>query len=122
MKRTIQKSTMADTIGLLEAFEEFIEEKEAQNKSPKTIHNYRQTFEAFCKFNAFDRNTGIEAVTRKVFLEWVNDMAQDKSPVTVNHYLRDVRVFLYWCIPTLLKSPVFWWSRGSLTASSPRQK
>ena len=43
MKRAIQKSTMADTIGLLEAFEEFIEEKEAQNKSPKTIHNYRQT-------------------------------------------------------------------------------
>ena len=37
MKRVIQKSTMADTIGLLEAFEEFIEEKEAQNKSPKTI-------------------------------------------------------------------------------------
>ena len=34
MKRAIQKSTMADTIGLLEAFEEFIEEKEAQNKSP----------------------------------------------------------------------------------------
>ena len=59
MKRVIQKSTMADTIGLLEAFEEFIEEKEAQNKSPKTIHNYRQTFEAFCKFNEFDRNTEI---------------------------------------------------------------
>lgn len=98
MKRAIQKSTMADTIGLLEAFEEFIEEKEAQNKSPKTIHNYRQTFEAFCRFNEFDRNTGIEAVTRKVFLDWVNDMAQDKSPVTVNHYLRDVRVFLYWCM------------------------
>lgn len=37
MKRAIQKSTTADTIGLLEAFEEFIEEKEAQNKSPQTI-------------------------------------------------------------------------------------
>ena len=47
MKRAIQKSTMADTIGLLEAFEEFIEEKEAQNKSPKTIHNYRQTLKRF---------------------------------------------------------------------------
>ena len=47
MKRAIQKSTMADTIGLLEAFEEFIEEKEAQNKSPKTIHNYRQTLKEY---------------------------------------------------------------------------
>lgn len=35
MKRTIQKSTMADTIGLLEAFEEFIEEKEAQKQKPQ---------------------------------------------------------------------------------------
>lgn len=98
MKRAIQKSTMADTIGLLEAFEEFIEEKEAQNKSPQTIHNYRQTFEAFCKFNGFNRNTSVECVNRKVFLDWVNDMAQDKQPVTVNHYLRDVRVFLNWCM------------------------
>ena len=62
MKRAIQKSTTADTIGLLEAFEEFIEEKEAQNKSPQTIHNYRQTFEAFCKFNGFDRHTSVESV------------------------------------------------------------
>ena len=98
MKRAIQKSTTVDTIGLLEAFEEFIEEKEAQNKSPQTIHNYRQTFEAFCKFNGFDRHTGVESVNRKVFLDWVNDMAQDKKPVTVNHYLRDVRVFLNWCM------------------------
>lgn len=98
MKRAIQKSTTADTIGLLEAFEEFIEEKEAQNKSPQTIHNYRQTFEAFCKFNGFDRHTSVESVNRKVFLDWVNDMAQDKKPVTVNHYLRDVRVFLNWCM------------------------
>lgn len=82
----------------LEAFEEFIEEKEAQNKSPQTIHNYRQTFEAFCKFNGFDRHTSVESVNRKVFLDWVNDMAQDKKPVTVNHYLRDVRVFLNWCM------------------------
>lgn len=27
-----------------------------------------------------------------------DDMAQDKKPVTVNHYLRDVRVFLNWCM------------------------
>lgn len=98
MKRAIQKNTTADTIGLLEAFEEFIEEKEAQNKSAKTIHNYRQTFEAFCKYNGYDRDTSINCITRKGFLEWVNDMAEDKRPVTVNHYLRDVRVFLYWCM------------------------
>lgn len=76
MKRAIQKSTTADTIGLLEAFEEFIEEKEAQNKSLQTIHNYRQTFEAFCKFNGFDRHTSVESVNRKIFLDWVNCLSR----------------------------------------------
>ena len=41
MKRTIKKSATADSINLMEAFAEFIEEKEAQNKSAATIHNYK---------------------------------------------------------------------------------
>lgn len=98
MKRTIKKSATADSINLMEAFAEFIEEKEAQNKSAATIHNYKQSFEKYCAFNEFDDNTGIEEADQKAFLHWVNTMAQDLTPTTVNHYLRDVRTFLNWCI------------------------
>ena len=98
MKRTIKKSATADSINLMEAFAEFIEEKEAQNKSAATIHNYKQSFEKYCAFNEFDDNTGIEEADQKAFLHWVNTMAQDLPPTTVNHYLRDVRTFLNWCM------------------------
>lgn len=98
MKRTIKKSATADSINLMEAFAEFIEEKEAQNKSAATIHNYKQSFEKYCAFNEFDDNTGIEEADQKAFLHWVNTMAQDLTPTTVNHYLRDVRTFLNWCM------------------------
>lgn len=47
----------------------------------------------------FARTDGCAAAAIRVHERILgDDMAQDKKPVTVNHYLRDVRVFLNWCM------------------------
>ena len=99
IKRKITLSSRADLVTLERAFDEYLMEKEARNLSPKTLKNYQETFSVFMEFNEFDSNTEAEEVTQKHIFHWIGTMKQTGvKPTSINHYLRDMRAFLYWCM------------------------
>ena len=95
IKRTIKRSSGADDIILLDAFEDFIIEKEAHNLSDATIKNYRQSFDFFVKFAGYSDKTTTEEVNQQAIFQWINTLKLNGTkPSSINHYLRDVRAFL----------------------------
>lgn len=100
VKRNIKKNQ--DSSVLLESlFYEFISEKKARNLSPATIFSYEKSFERFNKFLG-ERNT-TEEITQKTYYAYIEDLKEDSGNgvmkiTSVNHYLRDVRAFLNWCM------------------------
>lgn len=99
IKRKITKNVSYEAIPLLDAFEDFIVEKEAKNLSAASIHNYRQSFNLFCGFCEFDNNTVTDEVKQTNIYKWINTMKLNGvKPASINHYLRDLRTFMYWCM------------------------
>lgn len=99
VKRVIKRSSKADEIMLLDAFEDFIIEKAAHNLSDATIKNYRQSFDFFVKFAGYTDKTTTEEVNIQAIYQWINTLKMNGvKPSSINHYLRDVRAFLYWCM------------------------
>jgi integrase/recombinase XerD len=82
-----------------EAFEEFMHQKEAQNKSPSTLRNYRQSFGYFMDFHDLSEDTPLNEIKASHFYEWANTLKLDAVRISsINHYLRDTRAFFYWCM------------------------
>ena len=99
IKRKIQRSADAYSIMLDEAFENFITEKEAQGKSESTLKNYRQSYDYFRQFNGLTDETPAEEVSDTEVYRWITLMKQNGTKASsINHYLRDVRTFLYWAM------------------------
>ena len=99
IKRTVKRSSEADVVMLLEAFEEFISEKDAHNLAKSTLTNYRQSFEFFTKFAGYDDKTSTEEVNKQAIYQWINTLKlKGVKHSSINHYLRDIRTFLYWCM------------------------
>jgi integrase/recombinase XerD len=97
VKRKIKKSAGSDEVYLLDAFEEFIIEKEVRNLAPATIKNYELTFRLFCEFNEFDNDTLTTEVELSNVYKWINTMKQEDVKISsINHYLRDLGVILHW--------------------------
>lgn len=98
-KVRIRKNLEADLLRLYEAFEMFYAEKEADNKSQATLTSYETTFKAFCKFYEFDEETLITEVTESHIFKWKGTMKLNSlRAASINHYIRDIRCFLYWCM------------------------
>jgi integrase/recombinase XerD len=98
-KRIIKQSYDADTVTMGIAFDEFVNEKEAHNLSTATLVSYKTTYELFCKYFNFDNETAVDVVTHETIYDWINGMKRNElKPTSVNHYLRDIRAFLYWCM------------------------
>ena len=99
IKRAVKRSTNADDITVFEAFEEFIVEKDAKNLSAATLANYRQSFNFLTKFAGYTDKTSTEEVNKQTIYQWINSLKlQGIKHSSINHYLRDVRCFLYWCM------------------------
>lgn len=99
IKRTIKRSSEPDVLTLYTAFDEFIIEKEAKNLSLPTIKNYKQTFRIFCEFHNFTEDTLINEIAPTHFYKWINTLKlTGVKHTSINHYLRDVRCFFYWCM------------------------
>lgn len=99
VKRIIKASTEPEFITITEAFEMFITEKEAQNLSPKTIHNYTQTLNMFMEFHDLHTESTTDEITQHLVFKWINTMKLNGvKPASINHYLRDLRTFFYWCM------------------------
>lgn len=98
-KRKIVKAASADYPSITEAFEEFYQAKEAHNLSPATLRNYKLSFRLFMEFNEFTDETTTEEITTSHIYHWINSQKLDGVKHTsINHYLRDIRTFLYWCM------------------------
>lgn len=85
-------------ITLEQAFREFRLEKEVSNLSKATIANYQQSYNMLVMFNGFTVQTYAfeiyDAHIHKFILALKQSGVTDSS---INHYLRDVRAFIYWC-------------------------
>jgi integrase/recombinase XerD len=98
-KMKVKRSATADLLTFDEAFKGFIEEKIADNKSPTTIANYESTYRIFCEYGGFDEDTLIDKVDSKLVYSWKAHMLADGlKPASVNHYIRDLRCILKWCM------------------------
>ena len=99
VKRKITKNLKADLVLLDEAFAEFIEIKEAQNCAPSTLRNYQQSYDYFKQFNEWDETATTDMVEVNQFYHWMHTMRLEGVKATsINHYIRDARVFFYWCM------------------------
>lgn len=98
-KRVIKKTYGGNNITINDAFVQFLTEKSVERVAEDTLRNYRISFGYYMQFAKFDGDTKIEEITKESILAWVADMGtQGKKHTTINHYLRDVRTFLYWCM------------------------
>ena len=99
VKRTIQRSAESDYIAISEAFEEFVTEKEVLGRAEATVRSYKDTFKLFMNYFNFDDSTTIDEINKHLFFQWINDMDNRGVKYTsINHYLRDMRTFCYWCM------------------------
>lgn len=89
----------AGIVPVLEAFEEFVSQKEAENKSEKTIHNYKQSFSFLRDYYGWDGDTEFNEISSKTFYQWIqHELKEELRPASINHYLRDLRTFFNWAI------------------------
>lgn len=97
VKKKVKMRAGGVKIGLMLAFDEFIEEKEL-TVVEKTIANYRQSFGYFVDFNDLGADTTLEEIKSPMFYGWIRTMQLEGISVgSINHYLRDVSAFFNWC-------------------------
>lgn len=105
-KRVI-KAKISDDFDLQDLFNEFIDNKKAQNMSTDTIRSYTLSFKRFYDFlGEKNKNTDITEKTIYAFKYYLQESEMIK-PASVNHYIRDLRAFLYWCMKSELIKPDF---------------
>lgn len=99
LKRKVKRSAEANRVTLGEAFADFMQEKSAKSLAKKTLDNYEQSFKFFCKYAGYDDKTPTEEVKQSAIYSMINTLRHNSvQPSSINHYLRDVRTFLYWCM------------------------
>ena len=98
-KRIIRRNSSATIVTVGEAFYRFNQEKIAKGLVESTLHNYSQSLDYFLDFCTFDRDTDIKQINRQQVLDWTIQMqVNQQSSKGINHYLSDLRAFLYWCM------------------------
>jgi integrase/recombinase XerD len=99
VKRKVMMKQGKSQIMLSDSFSEFLAEKVTLNLSEKTIFNYRQSYSFFVEHEFDEQDIACEDMLKIYVQQWVGDMLREKKKVsTINHYLRDLRSFLYWCM------------------------
>lgn len=99
-KRVIKRAASNIDTPLSMAFDEFISEKKILGKSKATIDNYELTYRLFVEFfNYDDDNVAVNDITLDHFYKWLHTMNNEGvKTTTINHYIRDIRVFFNWCM------------------------
>lgn len=98
-KRIIKKTYGGTNKTIGDAFTDFMAEKALLGRAEQTLENYVKSLEYFLQYNELTRESPIECVSKDAFLKWIGVMrSYDMKHTTINHYLRDVRTFAYWCM------------------------
>lgn len=105
IKRKI-KAKITDDFDMQELFDEYIDDKKAQNVSEATLKSYKISFARFYNFLG-ERNKNTD-VTEKTIYAFKNFLQEEMvKPTSINHYIRELRAFLYWCMKSDLIKPEF---------------
>ena len=89
-----------------ELFDEFIDGKIAQNVSKATIRSYTLSFQRFYLF--LGDKTKTSDITEKTIYAFIHRLQEEMvKPTSINHYLREIRAFLYWRMKSNLIKPEF---------------
>lgn len=108
VKRKITRATKQD-VTIYEAFDTFIDEKKSLNKSKATITSFEGSFKRWSEYiESREMSTNLEDIDTGHFYAFSNYcLNEEMKPTTLNHYLRDIRAFLYWCMEKKLIDPPF---------------
>lgn len=98
-KQRLQRYLPKDDIPLMDAFEEFIVEKEALLLTQKSIDNYAFAWKRFCSDMEIDKYYLANDIDSKVIFAWIKKLRDSGlKPVSINSYLTSIRAILYWCM------------------------
>ena len=99
VKRVVKASSAPDVFLAFDCLKEFLDEKEGRGLAEKTVKNYKQSVTYYFDYMGFNEETPITAAERSTIFKWTNSMKIDAVKVaSINHYVRDLRTFLYWCM------------------------
>lgn len=103
MKHIVRRNYEEELVTILDAFHQFLEDKQAHNLAKSSIIDYEDSFRYFMNYFGFDEYTPLSVVNNEMFREWSIDMQErDIKPTSINRYLRDCKVFFNWCINNAL--------------------
>ena len=99
VKRKITKSSV-HVPTIRDAFEEYVEEKKSLNKSPATIKSISYSIDKWIKYlEATDRSMLVSSIDQSYLYSFQNHcLGEEMRPASLNHYIRDIRAFIYWCV------------------------
>lgn len=108
VKRVLSKAAHFD-VTLEDAFELFTEEKKTLNKSQATIENYEITFRRWTRYlEACEYSLLCSDVDDSYIYAFANHLkSENMKQSSINHYIRDIRSFLYWCMDAQYINPSF---------------
>lgn len=98
MRERRRRQTMAiDNVSVERAYQEFIQEKRAENLSEETLATYAIHIKSFVDSNQF-WNMSTSLLNKDLYQFWIEDLQNDpkKKDITVASNCRSVRAFLYW--------------------------
>lgn len=89
------KKINKNQITIRTALDNFLARKSAEGLSATTLDNYVITLQVFMSDNGFDDLEPISSITDEVILKWKTEMVEAgcRAKASINHYLRDFRVF-----------------------------
>lgn len=94
-----KRKTESIVTSLGSTFGEFIAEKKAKNLAESTIANYEQSVRLFMEHHNLDEKAPTSIITVNLIYDWIESLKDGGAkPTSINHYLRDLRAYLYWCM------------------------
>lgn len=98
IRKTIQKSNQPVQITIGRAITALLSEKKAYGLAPQSIHGYKEAISYFLVMMNYPETKPVKEISEETVLEYIGAMReQELSTATINHYLRVLRVFVYWC-------------------------
>jgi len=99
IKTQIKRTIASNGTSVNEAYNEFITEKIALGLSQATIDSYKGSFARFMMF--IKNDVPVKSIDKKTLENWIKSLNAEKVKIkqsSINHYLRAIRTFLYWCM------------------------
>ena len=94
-KRKRLKARADSEITMKDLMAQFIDEKKADGRSPKTLESYQGSFNKF--LNIVGNNTTLGEIDRGTVIHFKHAMEKEElSVASTNHYLRDIRTLFNW--------------------------